>query len=147
MIYAGTPIQHSFGDRDDKSISLFTFYPDKHFEHERIFLDVTKKKLVYLSCQEIITYEPPLNAMIKVVIRGTSSEIKAVMKLAKIKELQKKGVKISYKHLPEEFSNDNVEKEITPQMKYLDRLHLHIKDDPDVLKWYNKLFATAEVKG
>lgn len=147
MIYTGTPIQHSFGDRDDKSISLFTFYPDKHFEHERIFLDVTKKKLVYLSCQEIITYEPPLNAMIKVVIRGTSSEIKAVMKLAKIKELQKKGVKISYKHLPEEFSDDNVEKEITPQMKYLDRLHLHIKDDPDVLKWYNKLFATAAVKG
>lgn len=142
LFYVGTPIQHAFGDKSDKTVSLYTFYPDKHFQHERIDLGLMKKEIVYLKPEQVPTYEPPENSMIKVVIRGTSSEIKAVMKLTKIKELQKKGVKVSYKHLGDDTVEDNPDQaETYRHMRYLERLHHEISNDHSQLKWFEKLFG------
>lgn len=151
MIYVGTPMAHAFGDRSDKTVSIFRFYEGGNFEHERIDLDLTKKMIVYLKPQEVATYTPPERVLVKLVIRGDSAEIKAVMKTTKIKELQKSGVKISYKQIETNDSNTNLlgsgQIEEERQVSYLVRLYRVIKDDPEQVKWFEKLYGKCKDEG
>ena len=63
ILYIGTPIQHAFGDRPDKTISYIVFTGDKYFE-ERINLGVPRKFIVRLSCDEVTKYIPEPNSEI-----------------------------------------------------------------------------------
>lgn len=140
IYYVGTPLQHAFGDNTDKTISLFTFITNKEYLHERIDLSLRKKKIVYLTFENINTYEPPDDINIKIVINGKSSEIKSLIKSNKIKELTKKGIKISYKHIPDDKThNENII--INKQMSYLERLYLEISNDQDQIAWFEQLFG------
>lgn len=141
LFYTGTPMQHAFGDHDDKTISWIT-WPDPEtiaFTHERIDLDLTKKILVSLSCTEIATYVPPPNRQIKVILTGTSAEIKATMKLAQIKTLTAAGVKISPKALPSDPATLQQEASLQ-HMSYSQRLYQSVSADPDLINMYHRLF-------
>lgn len=97
IIYVGTPCQHSFGDRADKTISLFSWDNPKSIPtEERIDLGLIKKMLVNLTCNEVFDLDPKKygEKQIKLKISGTSDEIKAVMKLKKVKQWQSGDQKI-----------------------------------------------------
>lgn len=100
VIYVGTPIQHAFGDRHDKTISQFTYYSPKSRDHERIDLGLPRKHIVRLSCAEVSTYVPQTNCELKIIISGTSGEIKAIMKHPNIDIWKRASYKIVYKDLP-----------------------------------------------
>lgn len=114
IIYTGTPIQHAFGDREDKTISWFKFTKANDsildmlsnckksiiYEQERIDLEVAKISIVQLKTEDVPTYVPPSNKIIKIVISGTSADIKTVIKHPNITLWRKSGIKIVYKDIP-----------------------------------------------
>jgi hypothetical protein len=142
LYYTGTPMQHAFGDRDDKTVSWIT-WPNprtKEFIHERIDLELTKKIQVTLNCTDIATYVPPPNRLVKVILTGTSAEIKAAMKFANIKTLMAAGVKISPKALPSDPTVLQRDVSLQP-LSYSQRLYQAVSADPELTALYHRLFA------
>ncbi len=153
LIYVGTPMQHAFGDKEDKTISLYTFSdkpptptpnqkpptPNQNiWIEERIDLELTKKIIVYLSPEKFHTYEPPSDKLVKIVVKGDDASIKAASKLEKVKELRKRGINVVFK------ANKILEvldrKGPVLRMRYRDRLYTEICKDPKQLEWFNKFF-------
>lgn len=100
ILYTGTPIQHAFGDRHDKTISYFTFYSPINRDHQRIDLALPRKHIVRITCAEVSTYIPQPNCELKIIIRGTSGDIKAIIKHPNIDIWKRAGYKIVYKDTP-----------------------------------------------
>jgi len=105
VIYTGTPIQHAFGDRSDKTISWFTFYKSDsrshEFREERIDLKLPKKIIIRVPYDKIADTILPENSEIKVIVIGNTSQIKTATKLTKIKEWLKQGIKVVYRDISE----------------------------------------------
>lgn len=143
IIYTGTPMQHAFGDRSDKTVSIFRFYPNGKWTEERKDLGLIKREIVYLKYNQIEAFVPNPRKLTKIVIKGDNSEIKTILKSNKIRELKKKGIHISYKI---------VNGQITQQPKhyndrkisYLNRLYNAISHDPGQSKWYHSLFGQSK---
>jgi DNA repair exonuclease SbcCD nuclease subunit len=143
IIYTGTPLQHSFGDRSDKTVSVFKFYKNGTWKQQRIDLGLMKREIIYLNPEQIHTFNPSSDKLIKIVIKGEESEIKSLLKLEKIKELKRLGVKISYKTIiPDNGVSANQIKN-APPMRYLHRLFHEISTDPDQVRWFQHLFKDS----
>lgn len=100
VIYTGTPMQHGFGDTHDKTVSVFEFFEDKKFPIQtRIDLQLRKKQIVYLTCEEVSEYSPREGCDLKITIKGTSGELKAIKSHQNVKEW-KKHHKVVYKDIP-----------------------------------------------
>ena len=159
ILYTGTPIQHAFGDRDDKTVS-WVEWPDRaegvqglqevnraDLEYtqpciptlERVDLGLPKKVIVHLSCTDIVNYQPPPNTQLKIVVMGTSAEIKAAMKLTNIKTLIAAGVKIVYRDVPSTKKADQVEPIKIIKKKYTELLQHAIITDPPLVKIYQRV--------
>ena len=138
VIYTGTPIQETFSENTQKTVSIFTFNPDKSWNQERVDLGLPKKITIYITPNEIHNFEPKGNTLIRLVIRGTEAELKAVSKLEKINELKKKGVKIALKASHEIKEVDKTQ-EIKPRVNYKDRLVSELNGH--TLKWFHKIFV------
>ncbi len=156
IIYTGTPMQHAFGDREDKTISLFTFKHnqvdissdeksngDVIWKEERIELPLTRRAIVYLKTTQILEWKPPHGKLIKAVIRGTSAEIKAAMKLQYVKQLIKEGVKVVYKTIEDGSEEIKDLSSISPQVPYLQKLGETVNSDPGQKMWFEKLFGSV----
>lgn len=146
LMYIGTPFQHSFGEQGDKTISLFTWSDpnSNEYTHERIDLGIPNKILLHVSAPEIMTYRPPdpANASIKIIINGTSAEIKAAMKSAKVKEWMTSGIKVVFKDLPSKLPlNNNELPENMPAEKYSTRLYNAISTDDRIKVTFERLFG------
>ncbi len=137
IIYTGTPMQHSFGDKADKTISMFTVHDKGEYFHERIDLKLRKKITNYITPEELHTYEPPQNVSIKLKVRGDEGAIKAAIKLEKVRDLKKQGVVVVFEII-RNTKEDNII--FTKQVKYKDRLFKEINQDENCLKWFHKIF-------
>jgi len=146
LIYTGTPMQHSFGCTSDKSVSLFTFVHNNSdsdtkellWSEDRIDLGLTKKVIIYIKPEDIESFVPPKNVLIKLTIRGDAASLTAVKKLDKIKELRDMGITINFK--PEKQTDPEPRKGPVLRMRYKDRLYTEIYKDSKQLEWFNKLF-------
>jgi DNA repair exonuclease SbcCD nuclease subunit len=128
ILYTGTPLAHAFGDSDDKTISWVTWplEPTDEFyhglKHIRIDLKLPRKKILYMSYDEVLKYDPSgdeLKNQIKVVIRGSAAEFKVIMKHAHIQALKAKGIRIAFQEeVVQNTKDDNPTKQ-----KQLNRLN------------------------
>lgn len=145
VLYTGTPIQHAYGDRHDKTISYFEFELNGERKHERIDLGLPKKYIVYLSCADVNDYVPDENQDLKIKIRGTSGDIRAIMKHPNIIEWKKMGYKIQYKDIPlnESLTYDGPVISQAPQ-KFSKVLYDSISDNSRLVLTYNKVFGEME---
>lgn len=152
IVYIGTPHQNAFGESENKTISLFTFTqeglgpegPDP--EEQRIDLKLMKRLVCKISCGAVVSWIPPEGYIIKLIIEGTNSEIKAVMKLDYIKKLAKLGIKVVYNTIDE--INIGVNQKIKPEeirLPYATRLKNHIQTDSGKFYWFNYLFTKGEI--
>ena|SRR3990167_3866134 len=139
LLYTGTPMQHAFGDKDDKTVSWVTI-SDK-IVHKRIDLGISKKILVRLTALEVEYYEPPTEGEIKIIITDNSAALKVVMKMAKVKVWISRGIKISYKDLPGETSVF-VPRKI--KQKYGDLLFEMVQNNNSLRGIYEELFGKTE---
>lgn len=103
ILYVGTPIQHGYDDRHDKTISMFIFTETQWTEH-RMALDVKKKTIRHITVYEVATYYVPDNEISKIVISGTAAEIKGINRHPVIKQWEGQGHKVTCKTLP----NNNI---------------------------------------
>lgn len=150
IIYVGTPLQHAFNENSDKTVSLFTWQPDNVGsmliipQHRRIDLQLTKKKIIHLTCAELANYTAPTGYMLKIVVTGTSAEIKAAMKLATVKQLIDSGIKVVYKDIPSTVAPSEAETPITGPvntMRFAQRLYSAMAKDAELVKQFEKLFG------
>jgi hypothetical protein len=112
VLYTGTPIQHSFGDRHDKTISYFIFHSINDRDQERIDLGLRRKQIIRITCGEVSRYVPKQNCELKIIISGLSGEIKAIMNHINIDMWKKAGHKIAYKDIPLDTNIDQHNKSI-----------------------------------
>lgn len=150
ILYTGTPIQHAFGDRHDKTISLFTYHSPQVRDHNRIDLGLPRKHIVKITCAEVSTYVPQPNCELKIAIRGTSGEIKAIMKHPNIDIWKKAGYKIVYKDLPLDkvdmpFDDNNPVISKAP-LRFSTVLYNTISNNPRLGALYNKIFGGVRVE-
>jgi len=142
IIYTGTPIQHSFGDNTKKTISYveFTNKKDFYYNHERIDLGLPKKILIRLKFSDVCNYVPPDNTIIKIIIKGTSPELKSIIKHPNISYWKSLGHKISYKDIPSDDDNQCINnKDVS--IKFSNLLFNSIKDNNDLIILYNEIFS------
>ena len=178
IIYTGTPMQHAFGDHNNKTISEYVFYPSAkcrnislveaeasysenihivnegiegikgvegiEWKENRLDLGLVKRMICYIHPSDIMTWIPPTNKLVKLVIRGTVSEIKAITKLEHLNILRKDGVKIVYKTVDDSHSEIDDNDPIAPQMPYLTKLEAASLSEPGVKMWFDRIFKHSD---
>lgn len=144
ILYTGTPVQHAFGDHHDKTISYLLFKSKDIREHTRIDLQLPRKKIVKLTIQEVNNYIPNPKDELKIVIEGTSAEIKGIMKHPNVEKWQKEGHKMSYKDTtpyPDLFSYPGtISKFVGRKFSFI--LHTTIRDKPRLGDLFKNIFGT-----
>ena len=138
IIYTGTLMQHSFGDRNDKTVSIFTFQQDKSWSQERIDLGLKKRIIVRITPQGLHTWEPPKDVLIKLKVRGDEGAVKASVKLERVRELKKMGIIVVFETIKSQ-NKDEIKYKSTSQVTYKDRLYSEIENDLYCVKWYRQL--------
>lgn len=114
IFYVGTPFQHAFGDKSDKTLSHFIFN-ENGYEHDRISLDMNKREIIYLDATQVDEYFPVFDRLIKIVIRGTPPELKILSHNSKIEEWKKAGIKVVYKPYKDTRNNSTDKKGLLAQ--------------------------------
>ena len=146
LLYTGTPMQHAFGDKEDKTISFFTFQGQSRY-HERIDLHLPKKRMLHLTCNQLLQLNPEtfdVNTEVKIVAKGTSAEIKTLMKMQIIKDLEAKKVKISYKEITEVTPLTSFL--TAPGKGYYEKLSMAVANDPEILQLLHTMFGPLKIK-
>lgn len=149
ILYTGTPIQHAFGDRHDKSISYIKYHAPHIREHTRIDLGLPRKQIIRINCADISGYIPQDNCELKIIIKGTSGEIKAIMKHPNIDIWKKMGHKITYKDIP--LDNVNSETDSRPlllgsQLRFCEVLYKAISSNERLGILYNRIFGSVRIE-
>ena len=133
MIYVGTPLMHAFGDKSDKTVSLFNF-SDSTWTQERIDLRLIKKVTVYLDTGDVESYQPPSDKLVRLVVKGDQAAVQACMKLSAVAKLKKGGVKVVFKTVAAKSSTKTMSKKAGFRERLVEQL------DKDELKWLNAIF-------
>jgi DNA repair exonuclease SbcCD nuclease subunit len=127
IIYIGTPIQHGFGDKDEKGVFIFDTEIKKL---RKIPLKVARKITLVTSVKDLENAKIKIQALqsnghsIKLIIEGTTDELAKCMRKLIIQD-----VKISYKDITvkEPYKYTNIEPE-----NFMKALRERIKDDPEL---------------
>lgn len=144
IIYTGTPIQHGFGDREDKMVFLFSF-DENGFKYDKYDLGLPKKKIIKISFSEIqLLKKLDTNTYYKIIISGTPEELKTIKLGPFLQSLPRS--KIVYKTIST--SMDKLSRDLSFESKnFLELLYEEIekKDDKDELMYiFEDLFGTLE---
>ena len=145
VLYVGTPIQHSFGDNPNKTISYFNFKSSVTRTEERINLGLPRKSTVKITCEEVNKYIPPLNSILRITIIGNYTSLKTIMSHPNISKWEKLGHKINTKDIPIINDNDKDDKTIsiidTAPPKFSAALQRSIQDNNQLQELYFSIFG------
>ena len=100
ILYVGSPLQHSFSDKDNKTLSYIRFEGPINSNklvitnHQRINVNIPKKIYLRLTVEQLMSYIPPENSNIKIKVIGDVNVISNMMKTDHIQKLLTQGVKI-----------------------------------------------------
>lgn len=98
VYYAGSAMQHAFGESEKNIIAYLTFQYPLDYVREEIDLQLPRKKIVYMDVEDIDNYNTPKTEdKIKVTLSGNYDQFKALKKTKKYKELLDQGVKVIFK--------------------------------------------------
>lgn len=143
ILYVGTPIQHSFGDNINKTISYITFLR-RGYNEERIDLKVRKKKIIRMTCEDVNTFVLPEHYDLKIIISGHSGDIKAIMKHHLISQWKSQGYKIVYKDIPLNVKDGIIEEIIMQKRKFSEVLLHRIEKEERLMTIYETIFGTKK---
>ena len=148
LIYTGTPLQHAFGDRDDKTVSFITFN-ETGFEHERIDLKLPTRRTFRLKPSEVADFTPPIvddPSLVKIIITGTQGENRALIKSGFTESWSSSGYLVGFKYLKEAKESVDLKqwaKHTTVNKSYRTALLESINTEPGQLSWFNRLFDAS----
>lgn len=124
VYYPGSAIQHAFGQSQNNTISMLSFY-DNNFTFEEINLEMPKLYIKYCDLKNVESVSSMCNTDLKkhkLVLTGTLSEIKIFKKHSIYKNLLNNNISISFKNSsPIENKYEKCEKFITILKKNIDK--------------------------
>jgi len=126
ILYVGTPIQHSFGDNPNKTISYFSFKSPSIRTEERINLGLPRKHTAKISCEEVNKYIPPVNSIVRITITGNYTSLKTIMNHPNVIKWEKLGHKVTTKEIP-----------------IVDDKNIHISKEDNIINKAPPKFSTA----
>lgn len=144
ILYPGTPIQHTFGDNSNKRITYAKFRNINERSSERVDLGLPKKFIVHITCQEVSGYKPTDNSQLKIVIRGSSGDIKYIMKHPNIDVWKRQGHKITYKDITVTIGTEPVLIKAPP--RFSTALYNSVSNDQRLLPLYKQIFGDITLK-
>lgn len=147
ILYIGTPIQHNYDTCYEKFIGLFYFnqpYIKSHSDllWDKISLNMPIKKEIHLSASAVTKYKLEKNVLTKLVITGTHTEIKTLLKNPKLNEWRKKGIKIVYKYAATEKLLTCTDK-VDVKSNFSHLFYNTIKDIQELESLYTELFGNS----
>lgn len=147
IIYVGTPMQQDFGEDENKGISMFNFSlsKDKNYmsrgrffwQEERFMSRIPPRVLVSLRVDEILSYKPPDNVRLQIVLRGSPEEFNSLQGNKHICSLERSGIKIQYRCIESSHIDDNTNITIN-RKSFLETLRENISND--LVETYNMVF-------
>lgn len=149
MIYVGTPHNTSYGESGKKTVSIFTFDPDHNYVEERMDLELPKKETVDYTPSEFMKMN--INEFrfgVRIVIRGTRSELQSCIGHYNYEFLKKNNVKIKVKSIDDN-SNSYMESNVTEIVKKEDlekKIWNRLKEHDDLFKLFSSLFSNPNSK-
>ena len=139
IVYVGSPMQHAFGDRDLKTISLLIWEDGSKSHHEeRINLKLPRMEMAHIDANNVESYVADKNKILKIVIRGTVAENLAVKKLLLIKEWKDAGHKVVFKDVSIE--KKDLDRVKVSAVSFREALGCAISGDPELEKIYLEIF-------
>lgn len=142
--YVGSPYQDSFGEEEDKSISLITFTRDSWSE-ERIYLGLPKKIRLHMEVNEFWDWIPEAPHLYSVTVMGTRKELELIRGSDEYKAMSTGGNKI-------ELINAKLEEEENECLESVDQLKVdrrtlkdivadNIRSKPHLHEIHNRVFS------
>lgn len=95
VTYVGTPIQHAYGDSEDKGVHLFEFA--ESVMSTRLSITTKRRVTETISHDKLNEWIAPENCYVRLVVTGPSAELYAVSRSKIFKQLKKQGIKIVLK--------------------------------------------------
>ena len=148
VLYVGTPIQHSFGDNPNKTISYFNFRSHTYRIEERINLGLIRRSTVRITCEEVNKYVPPLNSILRITIMGNHDSLKTIKNHPNVIKWEKLGHKVTTKDIPITNEKDK-DKDIciinTAPPKFSTALQNSIAANYQLKELYSNIFGKKQV--
>jgi hypothetical protein len=144
ILYVGTPIQHSYGDNPNKTISYFSFKSNLERTEERINLGLPRKATVRITSDQVDKYIPPVNSNLRITILGNHESLKSIMNHPNVVNWKKLGHKVTTKDVPISVSNNVTTSDIiikTAPPKFSVALQKSIENDPQLQELYCNIFG------
>ena len=139
IVYPGTPYQQSYNDDSEKGILVCNFGINSSPDIKFLKLDIRKKISITLKPSEVDNFVPPPNCDLQVDIVGSSAEIKDLRSRGLIPKMREKGISVSLSTM-RDFNPNNPENKTFKSL-----LEDMIKEDPDVVQLYKKIFSKEQV--
>jgi DNA repair exonuclease SbcCD nuclease subunit len=100
VIYIGTPIQHNFGEQDNKGVYIIKLM-DNVRRIKKLPIDVIHKQTKKLNVEEFIQYKhiPNPKTKLKLIIEDTKYNLDSVKSTINFSKLRSKGVNVVCKEL------------------------------------------------
>ncbi len=158
VVHVGTPVQHNHGDKDDKTVSLICLQPQSTADdppptqlnnaqyiyngwwEERIDLGLIKRKTFHLTATQLLSWTPPTDCLVKVVVQAKPGELKSMAASTQIKRLRAQGITVTINTIPDKQLQTGFINR-TQTWHYLDSLRHIITADSKQLDWFNKIFS------
>ena len=156
LIYTGTPSQHGFADHPNKTVSIFTFRKDtsnangncdtssmKHvtWDQVRVNLGLKRKKKIDIQCCDLLAYIPPTDCIIKLVVHGTTAEIKTLIKSDKTAYLKRLGFKVVFEKVLENVIIGKADLKSRKSKGYVYELQDRVAQDQNQLMWLKHILS------
>jgi DNA repair exonuclease SbcCD nuclease subunit len=94
LLYPGTPIQHSFGEQSEKTVSILEFTERTKWTEDRISLNLPRKQTIESNIDEVALLEISPNSITRLILKVTPSEWQIFRKTKTFRDLVAAKVKI-----------------------------------------------------
>lgn len=144
IYYPGTPMQHSFGEIGDKTVSILKFDKNKKMTIEDICLQLPTKQIKYINVEDLSTFNKDSESKdkLRLTVKGSYEEFKAMKKTTVYKKLISDGIKIVFKHTDnsdiQKTASDIINRTSNDFMEVLHEIVIK-KKDPYLVCEYDKI--------
>ena len=144
LIYVGTPYQNNFGEKGDKTVSLFHF-DENDFHEDRIDLGMPKKLVHTINSESVKDYHLSFGDHHKVMIECTPTEWKVIQKHPNVLQWKKAGALVLPHHIFDRELKTCMESKQPTKKNFFQILKYKLESDNKLLTLLQEEIGTLDV--